>query len=298
LSVAIEQARPALDAARQKLLVDMPKEQVRAAVVSGDKARLVQVFANLLQNAAKYSSGPGEVQVSLHVEDNAAHVDVSDSGIGIDPESLTSIFGLFVQGASEQRPQRGGLGIGLAMVKGIVELHGGSVLACSDGPGTGSTFRVTLPVAEAIPLMEPRFALPRATDSTLAILVVDDNRDAADSLAGLLRTLGYTVEVSYDGKGALSVYETMQPNVVLLDIGLPDMSGYEVAKQLRQAAAGNKVLLIALTAWAPADVKSAATAAGFDHHLPKPVDIDALLLLLSAHEHGNRSDGVVETRLQ
>jgi len=286
LSVAIEQARPALDAARQKLVVDIPPDQVAAAVVAGDKARLVQVFANLLQNAAKYSGGPGQVRVALRVEDDAANVDVSDSGIGIDPESLTSIFELFVQGASEQRPQRGGLGIGLAMVKGIVELHGGSVIARSEGPGTGSTFTVTLPLAEAIPTMEPRFALPAANGSTLSILVVDDNRDAADSLAALLRTLGYTVQASYDGKDALSVYESMRPDAVLLDIGLPDVSGYEIAQQLRRAPGGENVLLIAITGWAQADVKSSATAAGFNHHLPKPADIDALLLLLSAHKEG------------
>jgi CheY-like chemotaxis protein len=244
------------------------------------------VFANLLQNAAKYSGGPGQVRVALRVEDDAANVDVSDSGIGIDPESLTSIFELFVQGASEQRPQRGGLGIGLAMVKGIVELHGGSVIARSEGPGTGSTFTVTLPLAEAIPTMEPRFALPAANGSTLSILVVDDNRDAADSLAALLRTLGYTVQASYDGKDALSVYESMRPDAVLLDIGLPDVSGYEIAQQLRRAPGGENVLLIAITGWAQADVKSSATAAGFNHHLPKPADIDALLLLLSAHKEG------------
>ena len=298
LNVAIEQARPALDAAKQGLVVDMPPDQVRAAVVSGDKSRLVQVFANLLQNAAKYSTGPGQVHVRLHVQDDRANVDVEDSGVGIDPESLTSIFELFVQGASEQRPQRGGLGIGLALVKGIVELHGGSVVACSEGPGTGSTFRVSLPVAKVIPVVEPHFALPSAKDSTLAILVVDDNRDAADSLAALLRVLGYTVEVSYDGKAVLSLYETLHPNVVLLDIGLPDVSGYEIAQQLRKAAGGDKVLLIAVTGWTQADVKSAATAAGFDYHLAKPMDIDALLQLLSAYHRGKRSDGAVETVLQ
>jgi CheY-like chemotaxis protein len=298
LSVAIEQARPALDAAQQELVVDMPTDEVHAAVVSGDKARLVQVFANLLQNAAKYSSGPGQVHVGLHVEEGRAHVDVRDSGIGIDPRSLTSIFGLFVQEASEQRSQRSGLGIGLALVKGIVELHGGCVSACSEGPGTGSAFRVSLPVVEPIPVAAPRLDLPSATGATLAILVIDDNRDAADSLAALLRTFGHTVDVSYDGKTALNLYEARSPKVVLLDIGLPDVSGYDIAQHIRQAAGGDNVLLIAITGWAQADVKSAAAAAGFDHHLAKPVDIDALLQLLSAYPRGGRSDGVVEKLAQ
>jgi len=298
LSVAIEQARPALDAAQQELVVDMPTDQVDAAVVSGDKARLVQVFANLLQNAAKYSSGPGQVHVGLRVEGGSAHVHVRDSGIGIDPQSLTSIFGLFVQAASEQRSQRGGLGIGLALVKGIVELHGGCVTACSEGPGSGSAFRVSLPVAEHISVVAPPLGLPSATGSTLAILVIDDNRDAADSLAALLRTLGHTANVSYDGKTALNVYETLSPNVVLLDIGLPDVSGYDIAQHIRQAAGGDNVLLIAITGWAQADAKSAAAAAGFDHHLAKPVDIHALLHLLSSYHRGKRSDGAVETLLQ
>ena len=295
LSMAIEQARPALDAAQQELVVDMPTDQVHAAVVSGDKARLVQAFANLLQNAAKYSSGAGEVHVGLHVENGTAHVDVKDTGIGIDPQSLTSIFGLFVQGAFEQPSQRGGLGIGLALVKGIVELHGGRVTAYSEGPGTGSAFRVSLPVTEAIPAKAPRLAMQNATGARLAILVIDDNRDSADSLAALLRTLGHTVNVSYDGKMALGLYDKLQPNVVLLDISLPDVSGYDIAQHIRRAAGGENVLLIAVTGWVQVDVKSAAAAAGFDHHLAKPVNIEALLQLLSAYHRGKRSDGTVET---
>jgi CheY-like chemotaxis protein/two-component sensor histidine kinase len=288
LDAAVEQTRAALETAQQTLVIDIPHDP--PAVVLADRARLTQAFANILQNAAKYSAGPGQVRIGVRLEQQQLHVDVKDSGIGIVPDALASIFSLFVQAPTPVRPQVAGLGIGLALVRGVVELHGGSVVACSDGPGTGSTFTVTLPLSDATLLSRPAPTSPPLAsylgNRRLDVLVVDDNRDAADSLADVLRMLGHTVEVSYNGKESLARVAAKQPDVVILDIGLPDMSGYDLARQLRTTSAGRNMLLIAITGWAGEEHRAAAKAAGFDRHFTKPVEFEPLLELLSAYARG------------
>ena len=288
LDAAIEQTRTALDTAQQTLVSDIPQDL--PAIVLADRARLTQAFANILQNAAKYSAGPGKVRIGVRLEQRQVHVDIEDSGVGIAPDALESIFNLFVQAPTLVRPQAVGLGIGLALVRGVVELHGGSVVARSEGPGTGSTFRVTLPRSDATVLSPPAPTNPPLTSylgtRRLNVLVVDDNRDAADSLAGLLRMLGHTVGVSYNGQEGLARVAAKQPDVVMLDIGLPDMNGYELAQQIRATSAGRNMLLIAITGWAEEEHQAATKAAGFDHHFAKPVEIEPLLDLLSAYARG------------
>jgi CheY-like chemotaxis protein len=214
-------------------------------------------------------------------------VTVWDTGIGIPAEMLPHIFEMFVQGDRSQERAQGGLGIGLTLVKRIVELHGGTVMAHSDGPGTGSVFTVRLPVVR-----EPEQARPRASHehererTTLAvsrrILVVDDERLSAISWGKLLRTAGHEIRTAHDGFEALGVADAFRPDVVLLDIGLPKMNGYEVAQRIRQQLWGQGMVLIALTGWGQETDRHRSTAAGFDHHLVKPVDPSALLHLLAS----------------
>jgi len=217
-------------------------------------------------------------------------VSVKDNGIGISPSALAHIFEMFSQGQDASGRAEGGLGIGLALVKGIVDLHGGTIEAFSDGPGFGSEFVVTLPchasgtTRPTEPLAAPE---PRNTVVTHRILIADDNVDAADTLAMLLRLAGHEVCTAHSGQAALTLAHSFQPEVALLDIGMPDVDGYEVAKRIRETAWGQRVRLVALTGWGQEDDKRRALAAGFDHHLTKPVDPRDLDELLS---RGARAD--------
>jgi CheY-like chemotaxis protein len=257
------------------------------AWVDGDRIRLVQVVANLLNNAAKYTPQGGAIALSLDVTDGSAAIAVRDNGIGIGPELLPQVFELFTQ--AERTPDRaqGGLGLGLALVKSLVGLHGGRVDAASGGPGLGSTFRIALPLAPAghgAASGNGAAAAPQAPQAR-HIVIVDDNADAAHSLAEILRAFGHRVDVAHEPRGALALAEDDWPEVFILDIGLPDIDGYALARRLRAMAAehpgGHEALYMALTGYGQAHDKVLSKAAGFDRHFVKPVDLEALLAALA-----------------
>jgi PAS domain S-box-containing protein len=279
INSAVEQALPLIEARRHALEVRTPPQR---AHVRGDRTRLVQVIANVLNNAAKYTPPNGRVQLTLDVDDGPARVAVTDNGNGIAPALLPDIFDLVVQGERSPDRAQGGLGLGLALVRSLTALHGGSATADSAGEGQGSTFTITLPLAtddsacsDAAPQHVPGTALQH-----LHVMIVDDNIDGALSLAELLRAQGHRVTVAEDAEMALyePALETVQ--AFILDIGLPGMDGYTLARHLRSRPATAKALMIALTGYGqPAD-RVLSTAAGFDHHFVKPVDTQALALVL------------------
>ena len=282
---AIDTSRPAVDAARHELTIDVPAESI---VVTGDAVRLTQVFANLLTNAAKYTNAGGHIWLTVRKDGERAIVSVRDDGIGIPPAQLASVFDMFTQVDRSSRRSQGGLGIGLTLVRSLVTVHGGRVEARSAGPGAGSEFIVDLPV-----VVGRRVRSHRATSlgkfPPSRILVVDDNRDAAETLGALLSGLGATVSVADSGPAALEILETFQADAVLLDIGMPGMDGYEVSRRIRATPDRRRVLLIALTGWGQEDDLRRSRAAGFDHHLVKPPDVDQLRDLLMA---GSESSGL------
>ena len=287
ISVAVETARPVIDERRHQLAVEVPSD----LRVVADPLRLAQVLSNLLTNAAKYTHPQGSIGVVARVEQGELVITVEDNGIGIAPEELPKVFGMFAQVRSAQEHAAGGLGIGLALAKGIVDLHGGRIEAESSGVGRGSRFTVRLPGAIRAPAVH---ALPRARPggtgvSHRRILLADDNRDAAESLALLLRLEGHEVELAHDGPAALRVFESSKPEVVLLDIGMPEANGYEVARQIRAVPGGGDVLLIAITGWAQDADKARSRAAGFDHHLTKPIEPQALIELLGSKQYRQRT---------
>jgi len=279
VEAAVEVARPLIDTRAIRLAIDLP---VPAPQLEADPLRLGQVISNLLTNAAKYADAGGLITLAARVHDDSVDIIVRDDGIGIPREALGSIFAMFSQVESATERSHGGLGIGLALVKGLVERHGGTVSAHSDGPGTGSEFVVTLPCITPAPARAAATEEhpPTAHTSGRHILVVDDNRDAADSLALLLGLEGHEVRVAYAGRAALQTANEFTPDVAVLDLGLPDMSGYEVARQLRQNPALTGITLIALTGWGQQEHRRRALDAGFDHHVTKPVDIVQLGRLL------------------
>ena len=272
---ALQSAQPLIDSRHHEVSVTLPRKPLRTL---GDAVRLEQVIVNLLTNAAKYTEPGGLLRVGLERAGTEAEIRVKDTGIGMARELLGRVFNLFEQADRPLDRSQGGLGIGLTLVKNLVELHGGTIEARSEGPGQGSEFIVRLPLAEepvapkAVP--EPREE-PPAPDAR-RILVVDDNLDAADTLAELLQTWEHTVWQAHDGLAALKAVEEHRPEIVLLDIGLPGMDGYEVARRLREGALGQGLTLVALTGYGQASDRSRALEAGFDQHFVKPVDIDGL----------------------
>ena len=273
VNAAAEALRPQVEMRRQQLLVQMPEERVQ---LDADPLRLVQILTNLMTNASRYSEPGSRIEVTGHVAGDAFLLSVRDYGIGIAPESIASIFEMFSQIDVSEVRAAGGLGIGLALVKGLVELHGGSVEARSAGPGHGSEFIVRLPVE----LSQTPDHADAGDGSTIGlhhrIVLADDNQDAADSLAVLLELTGHEVRVAYSGRDALAVAEAFRPDTVVLDIGMPDLSGYEVATELRQRPWAGKARLIALTGWGQESDRLRASKAGFDLLLVKPVDPDRL----------------------
>ena len=279
---AVEACRPAMERARHELTVSVPAEPI---YVEADIARLSQVFSNLLTNAAKYTDPGGRIRVEASRDATHAIVHVSDNGIGIPPHMLHRVFDMFVQVERAGDHSQGGLGIGLTLVKRLVELHGGEVEARSPGTGQGSEFVVRLPlrdVERARPDAEIRPAAGEATGELKSrrILVVDDNKDAADSLAFLLRARGAEVRIAYDGLEAVGAAIAFVPDVVLLDVGLPKLYGYDAARRIRDAR-GNSVLIVAITGWGQEEDRRRAQEAGFDHHFTKPVDFAALMSLIT-----------------
>ncbi len=279
VSAAVEQARPLIESRKHSVAVVLPPERV---VVSGDPARLVQVVGNLLTNAAKYTDEGGHIEVLVQGTPGVAEVIVRDNGVGIDAELMPEIFDLFTQGSRAADRSQGGLGLGLALVKHLVELHGGAVTAASDGPGHGSVFTVRLPrVPEAAALEAPGDAPALPPESRRRLLVVDDNTDAAQTLAQWLTLDGHTVFVAHDGPSALAIAEREDIDSFILDIGLPGMNGYELAQRLRGMPRYTGALLIALTGYGQESDRRQSAAAGFNHHLVKPADPDVLRTLLA-----------------
>jgi PAS domain S-box-containing protein len=271
---AVETAEPLVQAGGQRLSVVLPDERLW---LNGDPVRLGQILANLLNNAARYTHEHGHIEIRARREGERALIAVRDDGAGIAPEQLERVFDMFSRGEGST-----GLGIGLALVRRLAEMHGGTVQAESDGVGKGATFTVVLPLAHGGDVPLDALSADEAAMSQKRILVVDDNRDAADSLAMLLEFLGADVDVAHSGRQALERFDAERPAIVLLDIGMPEMDGYEVARAIRSRADGERVPLVALTGWGQEEDRRRARAAGFDHHLVKPADIDALQALLSS----------------
>lgn len=279
VDAAVEAVRPALDARHQELMLNLPSE---AVTFVADSLRLSQILSNLLTNASKYSDPGSQIRLAVTVEAAWLRLSVQDEGIGIAPQALDRIFEMFLQVEGGSEMSGGGLGIGLALVKGLAELHGGTVEARSEGLGHGSEFIVHLPLVSANSTQPSPTAQEanRADPVRRKVLIVDDNVDAAESLSMLLELAGHDVRVAHLGRAALSQAQLFCPDVVLLDIGLPDLSGYEVARQLRQETWARNAKLIAITGWGQDEDRRQAFEAGFDHHLCKPVDAEALTALI------------------
>ena len=282
LAEAVETARSLIDIKRHTLTLDWPAHPVE---VEADPVRLVQIASNLLCNAAKYTDPDGHITFGARCEENTIVISVRDTGVGLAPEMLSRVFDMFTQVQPNQERTEGGLGIGLALVKGLVDLHGGRIEARSEGLERGSEFIVVLPgLRVAIGTLQPTLVADgqeTAAPATRRILIADDNRDGAESLAMLLEFSGHEVYTAHTGPEALQMADKHRPQVAILDIGMPGLSGYEVAQQIRRQAWGAHIKLIAVTGWGQEDDKRKAQQAGFDHHLTKPVDPDALGQLLS-----------------
>jgi signal transduction histidine kinase/CheY-like chemotaxis protein len=284
VDTAVETARPLLESRNHKLQVKLPAEQV---VLDADALRVSQILANLLTNAAKYTDPGGRIELRAEIEGELLRMSVKDNGIGIPGKALPELFTLFSQVEASAARSEGGLGIGLALVKGLVELHGGTVAADSAGSGQGSEFIVHLPLVP--PSLAASAKLVPDKPSVRAVgrrvLIADDNRDAADSLATLLQLSGHEVRVAYGGAAALSLAQTFRPEFALLDIGMPDLNGYRVAEALRAEPWGAAPYLVALTGWGQDEEKRKALAAGFDAHLTKPIELEQLTRLLESRRH-------------
>jgi signal transduction histidine kinase/ActR/RegA family two-component response regulator len=273
VDAAVETARPLLDDKKHRLMVTLPAV---APILNADPLRLSQILSNLLTNAAKYTNPGGQIRIICGVESDVVHLCVQDNGIGIPSEALSRIFEMFSQVDVTSERSGGGLGIGLSLVKGLVELHGGTIEARSEGPGRGSEFIVHLRLAaiesSSTKAETPEVDAPLTTSGRRRILVADDNRDAADSLAMLLRLAGHDVRVAHNGRAALALAQAFRPDTALLDIGMPDLDGYQVAQELRRATWGPDICLIALTGRGQDSDRRRANDAGFNHHMIKPVD--------------------------
>jgi PAS domain S-box-containing protein len=280
VDAAVEAARPLIDEKRHHLIIDLPPE---VPILEADPLRLSQVVSNLLNNAAKYTDPGGRIELSAHVEANTVRITVKDNGIGIPTQAIDRIFDMFSQVDSRSVRTDGGLGIGLSLVKGLVELHGGTTEVASAGVGQGSEFTVRLPRHAADPAVAQQESGETAAQSAMGrrVLIADDNKDAADSLAMLLEIEGHEVRVAHGGHAALALAQAFRPDVALLDIGMPDVSGFAVAAALRREPWGRTIQLIALTGWGQESDRRQSKAAGFDRHLTKPIDMDDLSAVLS-----------------
>lgn len=281
---ALETARPLIEARQQRLEVDLDDPTL---VLEVDALRLSQALSNLLTNAAKYTDAGGSIIVTARHDARGLRISVRDSGIGLSTEALSQVFEIFTQVGSAIDRAEGGLGIGLALVRGLVTLHGGTVSAHSAGLGQGSEFSIRMPASCVVAAQVDEGAAPRtiaqAAPGCCRVLLVDDNQDAADTLALVLESHGHTTCVAYTGEDGIAQARTHGPQVVVLDIGLPDLTGYEVARALRAEPACRAALLLAVTGWGQDADRQRALDAGFDHHLTKPVDADRVQQLIVAH---------------
>jgi CheY-like chemotaxis protein/anti-sigma regulatory factor (Ser/Thr protein kinase) len=281
-------SRAAIDQRQHQLSVSVPREELW---VEGDPIRLEQVLINLLTNAAKYTDPGGRIQLAVERDGSDVVVRVRDNGIGIDAELLPRIFELFTQGNRSLDRSQGGLGIGLTVARKLVEMHGGAISAASAGLGKGSEFTVRFPAQAARAIEPPRTAAPTSQEGSpaLRVLVVEDNVDAAESLAILLRMFGHQPHVVHTGMAGLDAASTYQPNVILLDIGLPGMDGYEVARRLRQQPASKDVPVIAMSGYSMTEESTSVRGSSFDQYLVKPVEPEKLQEVLLSM--ANRQSG-------
>jgi CheY-like chemotaxis protein/two-component sensor histidine kinase len=286
---AVQIAQPVINAKGHMLSVSLPGKPI---VLEADQARLEQVISNLLNNAAKYTEAGGHIEVSAVKEGSNVVVRVSDNGIGITPDLLPHVFELFTQADRSLDRSQGGLGVGLTLVKRLVGMHGGSISAASAGAGQGSVFTVCLPVGNPGQLPHNRQIPPEQPPAekeerrSRRVLVVEDNKDGAQILARLLSVWGHDVAVAHDGPAALEVARAHHPEVVLLDIGLPGMNGYEVAQHLKEEDGMEKTMFVALTGYGQLEDQRESFAVGFDRHLVKPIDPTALKTLLETEPCG------------
>jgi CheY-like chemotaxis protein len=288
VSAAVETSRPLIDAGRHQLNLSLPEEPLW---VHADEARLAQVLSNLLNNAAKYTPPGGMIWVTVSEDAGQAVVSVRDTGVGIPPEMLSRVFDLFQQVDRSIDRSQGGLGIGLTLARRLVEMHGGSIEAKSEGPGRGSEFVVRLPIGEPPPAAMSPLAEQSSGEAMpsggMRVLVVDDNIDAASSLGRLLKLRSHVVHLAHDGPTALVAADEFRPDAVLLDLGLPRLNGYDVARRLRQADPENKLLLIAVSGYGGESNRTEAALVGFNHYFVKPLDVEDLLKALSAGTNGH-----------
>ena len=276
---ALEVSQPVIDEQGHTIEVRLPSEPLQLVA---DPVRLTQVISNLLTNAAKYTDPGGSISLEAHPEAEQLVLTVRDTGIGISAELLPKVFDIFMQADRGLARSRGGLGIGLQLVKKLVHLHGGTVQAVSEGPGKGSAFTIRLPLGGADELRAPEKAAATLPVNPRTILMVDDNRDMVDTLASVLRVQGHQVSVAYDGAAALRAIDSKTPEVVVLDLGMPEMDGLEVARRIRSRLTAAEVMLIALTGWGGKADRERTLAAGFDHHLVKPLRLEEFEQLLGA----------------
>ncbi len=289
IAQAIETVGPLVAQRSHRLVVDVRGDGL---VVEGDPVRLAQVMTNLLSNAAKYTPSEGRIEVRATIDRDDAVVTIRDNGLGIAPELLATVFDLFVQGPRAHDRAEGGLGLGLAIVNSLVQLHGGSVSVVSEGIGKGAEFRVRLPLASRGPRARgaSATAMHRANGRGLRVLVVDDNLDAAETLAELLGAMGCETRVAHDGPAALLAAVEQRPQLVVLDLGLPIMDGYEVASRLR-ASGFDRLHVVALTGYGQPEDRERSRRAGFDAHFVKPLAPEALQALIASVEASERADG-------
>lgn len=271
----VDQCHPAVERAGQTLKIIQPGQPI---MIDADPVRLVQAIANVLNNASKFSPRSGEIVLDIAQEGCEIIIRVTDQGVGLAPDSLENIFGMFAQ-ADNASMHLGGLGVGLSLARRFAEMHGGSVRAHSAGLGRGCAFTLRFPIIIANEL-PANSAVAERTVSPKRVLVVDDNRDAADGLCALLELEGHLVTVAYDGFEAIEKASSQRPDIVLMDLGMPGMTGYDAIGQVRAASSGASMLLVALTGWGDIDARRRSKAAGFDHHLVKPIDFDAARTLL------------------
>ena len=283
---AIEATRPLLQAADHHLVVRLPQERV---MLEADRDRLTQVLSNLLNNAAKYTAHGGRIELTAMRHEDEVSIRVTDNGRGISAQQLSTIFDMFIQASGAADNGHSGLGIGLTLVKSLVEMHGGCVDVQSAGPGQGSTFLVRLPAllekeVEST-LAEPSSATPPARDAAARrVLLVDDNLDSLEAMTRLVTVLGHEAHVAHDGLEAISVAEQCRPDVILMDLGMPRMNGYDAACEIRARSWGGQVRLVAVTGWGQAANRQRTKAAGFDDHLVKPLSAETLLHALAGSD--------------
>lgn len=279
---AMEICAPLMEGRQQALDVSQPQQEV---TLDGDAVRLVQSLANILGNAIKFTPSPGSISLAVDVHGDTVRFRVKDTGIGLEPDALGQIFEMFAQSSPVQARARGtgGLGIGLSLARRFVEMHGGTLTATSEGIGKGSEFIMTLPIVSRATPAASQFVPPRAAiASNRRVLVVDDNRDGADMLQQLLQADGFTVDAVYSGYDALESVVAHRPDIVVMDIGMPGMDGYEAARRMRELPGSKEILIIAVTGWGQDSAKLQARDAGFDHHLVKPVEFEQIRRFLAS----------------